>query len=756
MKRLLGTALQLSILTGSFGADFLMAQPTKEFIRVNGRVVAIESSAPPSICASAQTDLPFRGTGHSGSALFADGTVDPNWRLVSNPSAFLSTNAIVFTQSYGGGSAISKAINATGNTANVAPGAYIYRQSLDLSCHDPATTSISGNVNADDNVQIFVNGKAVGGVIGNWYSQVPFTIAGSSGTFIRGWNQIDFVVINTGSNANPSQVRVEVTNATATVVPSSNGTKFTVTATPAGGNKDGGSSVALSSGTETVTWSIDGTYTGSLTPGGLSNATFAGPGSYSALTVVPVKATSTLDATRVSYQPLWFNPGGGSVTITGATTNLAPYASRAFSATVSGAPGGSQLTVKWSVVSVPGSGFGLGLIDSGTNCVNSMNYRAPSTIPVSGNIVLKAESCHNPSWSSTISIPVAAGTSVSVAMSPKPATVNVSQTFSATVANADTPGVSWTLSPAAAGAISTGGVYTVAAGYTGNATVTARSIENTNVTDVHTFAASSTGPSYQSSLVSFAMPTSVVQGGSFSATVTMQNPAGGTPWDTSAGAGTNQVVMASQTPANNLNWRTNLGSTTTTSVAPNASAAFTITGRAPVGVTGVQTFDWQMRQGASNWFGPVVRPSTSVSVGVGTKNSQNIQISAPTTVNAGDTFNATVTMQNTGSATWWSPGVSGTNPFRLKYTGANPNLWITNLVQLPTEYIDNGQNAVFTIPVTAPNDPGAQPFNWQMEQAGLGTFGAIASRTIEVKTQNPGVRNVNPTSGTALEPKFGS
>jgi len=234
----------------------------------------------------------------------------------------------------------------------------------------------------------------------------------------------------------------------------------------------------------------------------------------------------------------------------------------------------------------------------------------------------------------------------------------------------------------------------------------------------------------------------------------MLNPVGGTTWDTTAGAGSNQVVIASQTPANNLIWRTNLGSTPTASVGPGNSAVFTITGRAPVDVTGVQTFDWQMRQGSGNWFGPIVRPATTVSVGAGTKNSQLMQFTAPASVNIGDTFTATVVMQNTGSATWWSPGVSGTNPFRLRSTVADQNLWVTHTVQLPSDYIDSGQNATFSIPATAPNNPGYQTFAWQMGHMGLGLFGPIASQTIEVKALNPTILEVNPTSGNGLEQLF--
>ena len=478
--------LRIALLVVALCCD--LGAQTKEYIRLNGRVIAIESPTTSGVtaCAAASNVLSFRSTGNSGSALLQDGTVDPNWKMVSNPGSFggiSTTDAIVLSNMPGGGStATAKFINATGTAGNVPPGAYIYRQKVDLSCHDPATVSISGSILADDNAQIYVNGKWQSTPPTTYNTAAAFSVSGSGGAFVRGWNQVDVVVMNTNVGEDPSGLRVEVASATAMVVSSASGAKFDVTATPAGGNKNGSSSVALSSGTENVTWAVDGGYTGTLTGASANAVSFAGPGTYSALTVVAVKATSTTDATRVSYQPLWFN-GVGSVTISGSSTNLAPFVSRSMSATVSGVPNGQPTTVRWSVVSVPASSSSNGLIDTGTSCVAAMNYRAPSTIRTAGNIVLKAESCYNSAWTSTINIPVAVATSVTVSIPAKPATVTGSYAFAATVANADGTGVSWSVAPAAAGTITAAGVFTAASGYSGNATVTATSVENTSIAD---------------------------------------------------------------------------------------------------------------------------------------------------------------------------------------------------------------------------------------------------------------------------------
>lgn len=171
--------------------------------------------------------------------------------------------------------------------------------------------------------------------------------------------------------------------------------------------------------------------------------------------------------------------------IPSAAGNLAPFATRGFTTAVSGAPDGN---VKWNFVSGPSGISSNGSIGSGVTCVSSMTYRAPSTIPAAGNIQLRAESCANSSWSSVINIPVVVSSSVGVSISPKPTSVNGTYTFTATVSNADTTGVAWSVSPSGAGTIhATTGVFTPASGYSGTATVTAKSSENLAVQDTATF-----------------------------------------------------------------------------------------------------------------------------------------------------------------------------------------------------------------------------------------------------------------------------
>lgn len=490
--------LRFWLILGSL-SQAIVGQPTKEYIRLNGRVVAIESTAPASPCASAQPALPFRSTGHTGSALVGDNSVDPNWRMVSNPSTFLGTNAIVFTPTYGGSSSISKAINATGNAANVAPGAFVYRQRLDLSCHDPATTSISGNVNADDYVQVFVNGKPVVGAIGNWSSQVPFSLSGSSGAFIKGWNQVDFVVVNTGTSPNPSQVRIEITNATATVTATADGIKFETSSTPVGGNKIGNSIANISSGSETVAWSVDGAYSGIFDVLSPTTSRFTGPGLYSALTVVPVKATSTANANRVAYEVIWFNPGGvaGVVTISGNSgTALLPSGTRTLNASVSSVPAGQSADVRWSIVSFPtgNSPNTGGTLSTGTNCSASTVYTAPSTITnTSAPVRIRAASCYNNTWLSETDVNLSTGVPVTLSLSPKTFTqmaIGSTQVFNATVNGTSNQQVAWSVvsgGGAFDNSTASSNTYRSLSGPAGPVTVRATSAANSSAFDTHSF-----------------------------------------------------------------------------------------------------------------------------------------------------------------------------------------------------------------------------------------------------------------------------
>lgn len=484
-------------------APFLSNAQVKEIIRVNGRVVAIENA---SSCSTASSVLIFRSTGFNGS-LLTDGSVDPNWKMVSNPSTYggsSGTEAIVTSSLTGGATASAKYVSAVAGSGSIAPGAYVFRQMLDLSCHDPATAVIAGNVIADDQVQIFVNGLARSSVMGDYSTVNSFSVSGSGGgVFVAGWNVVDFVVTNTGSGANPSGMRVTVTSATATVNASASGAKFEVSRTPAGGNSTGGSTISVSSGAETVSWTLEGSAGGTLTPSG-STASYVAASFLSQLSVAIVKATN--GSSVVAYQPIWLNPGGaaGTVTITGNPgTSMGASATRNLNASVTNVPNGQPTTVRWSILSFPSGNIPNtgGSLSSGTNCTASTTYTAPSTITnVSQPVRIQAESCYNAAWKSTSDIPLSTSSTVQVTMAPKSFSTlvnNQSQAFTASVSGASNTTVTWSIVSGAGsltGATGNGVTYNPNGG-TGSVTVRATSNENSNIWDSHTFTLQAAGQS---------------------------------------------------------------------------------------------------------------------------------------------------------------------------------------------------------------------------------------------------------------------
>lgn len=111
-----------------------------------------------------------------------------------------------------------------------------------------------------------------------------------------------------------------------------------------------------------------------------------------------------------------------------------------------------------------------------------------------------------------------------------------------------------------------------------------------------------------------------------------------------------------------------------------------------------------------------------------------VSISVPSTIAAGSRVTATVTMQNTGTTTWW-PGM--VNPYRLGSQLPADNLtWGVGRVELPSA-VGPGSNAVFTFTITAPSTPGTYNFGWAMLREGMHWFGYTASSTVNVVAPTP-------------------
>lgn len=104
-------------------------------------------------------------------------------------------------------------------------------------------------------------------------------------------------------------------------------------------------------------------------------------------------------------------------------------------------------------------------------------------------------------------------------------------------------------------------------------------------------------------------------------------------------------------------------------------------------------------------------------------------ISAPDSVTVGQTFSATVTMNNNGTKPW----TTDDTPHNLGSQNPQDNTrWGLGRVGLPFQPVNPGQNAVFNFNATAPSTADSYPFDWKMVEDGIEWFGDTCAKIIEV------------------------
>ncbi len=185
-----------------------------------------------------------------------------------------------------------------------------------------------------------------------------------------------------------------------------------------------------------------------------STNNYVAPASITVRQTVTITATAVQDNTKSFSVQIQLNPTG--ITVTPATVSVAPGGSAQFSAT-----GGSGNYV-WSISPQTGS------IDQ-----NGV-YLAPTTITNSGTVTVTATSAEDASTFGTAKITLTATAGITVTISPSSATLSQGQAqqFSATVNNASTNSVIWSISPTTTGSIDQTGLYTSPANITVSTKVT--------------------------------------------------------------------------------------------------------------------------------------------------------------------------------------------------------------------------------------------------------------------------------------------
>jgi plastocyanin len=227
------------------------------------------------------------------------------------------------------------------------------------------------------------------------------------------------------------------------------------------------------------------------------------------------------------------------------------------------------------------------------------------------------------------------------------------------------------------------------------------------------------------------VPTSLNVGQVATVSVTMQNN-GTTTWAPSGDLG---FKLGTQNPQDNTLWTgtTRVYMNPGDSVPPGGSKTFTFNITAP-GTPGTYNFQWRMVHEGVAWFGAL---STNVAITVVAAPADAaafVSQSVPSSMTTGQTSTVSVTMQNTGTATWTESGL-----YRLGSSNPQDNFtWGTNRVLLNNgDAIAPGQTKTFTFNVTAPAAAGNYNFQWRMVHDNVAWFGAVSTNVVISVTAPP-------------------
>ncbi|UTY55835.1 RHS repeat-associated core domain-containing protein [Massilia sp. erpn] len=219
-------------------------------------------------------------------------------------------------------------------------------------------------------------------------------------------------------------------------------------------------------------------------------------------------------------------------------------------------------------------------------------------------------------------------------------------------------------------------------------------------------------------IVAQSVPSTMVQGKSYAVSVTVRN-SGSSTWTTEAA-----YKLGAQNPQDNAQWgfgRVALN----TAVAPGQDYTFNFTVTAPAQL-GTYHFQWRMLREFVEWFGDF-SPDVAVTVTVPppVDDAAMVTLSVPAQMTAGQTYNASVTVKNTGNTTWPAGG-----EYRLGSQNPQDNYnWGNNRVLLGSA-VAPGQQYTISFQVNAPSQSGSYNFQWRMVREYIAWFGATSANAV--------------------------
>ncbi|MBY0014697.1 NBR1-Ig-like domain-containing protein [Paenibacillus typhae] len=161
------------------------------------------------------------------------------------------------------------------------------------------------------------------------------------------------------------------------------------------------------------------------------------------------------------------------------------------------------------------------------------------------------------------------------------------------------------------------------------------------------------------------------------------------------------------------------------SVPPGKIQTFSFMMQAPDAV-GSYVTDWRMVHENVSWFGQTL--TKSVQVVEANRDAIIIANTIPAVMEAGQSYDVTITMLNTGNTTWYENGKA----YRLGAVG-NEDPFALGRYMLPSEvYVKPGETYTFKINMKAPGVPGNYISDWSMLQEYISWFGEVLIHQITV------------------------